>query len=1184
MTTNLKRNLLFSAVAAMGCALAFPGSAYAQDNKDKTKNRPQDTNNDHVGNDNNTKEGFNNNAVVPGHKDKVKQNSPKEQKSNSCVYRQQKTQGKTNKSECVLRKCSISEYLTVKQQDPTVEVVSTDGGSDEPGFTNMETSFVGAIFAPNTTCNVTYVPAREVEDGVTIPTEDDLDTCENVYFRRVKCYYVTLKKDKCFKFKRRTDAEVDKEARECQGRIDKAQRDEKSARDSLNNAEEDVNKKTREYEGCKKDRDNADRDQKASLRERDTAKKNLKSCVSAYNARKSEMSKCTSRRSKQERTCSSARNKVRSRQNSCDNAQRSLESKQRAEDRLCVIYYSYSRNRPSWLVRSYNNAKNARRNAQRNVDSCNRKLREAREYESSCNSTLSRYVREEQECGTRLESSRRAKDSAGVANSQAESKYRSDRSRYDSLRRSCDSKYKQVKSSRKVAESREKTLKEKQAKSREVINECEAVLEEKRQRDAGIDTLDDVNFTEINKAMDVLTGYVEQEFRLLQKNRSEGKCKGWSNTSFSSISFRKDGQLCVAVYSGLYSSDSAESGTSVAQYQRDARTKSCGSGDPYSASQKRNSDSDAYRDRVCERVRYDWKKRCRSYANFKRLAPEPKKESTRYTEVKESTEKVFDTRRIPSRSEAVNKDALANLCSSYQGKKLSAAQKRMKEVREQGFGKDIVNVRQPDFFVRLGDEDAFGFSNIGAYYASFGGPCDTDGNGLLGPGEFMPNIDGGEGRKSACRTGGKDDFCNRDNAELNDSANYSNGCVVHVGTTGSKYTDVALSTSWDTSLNKSKTKGFYYSHVGKDHDGRMHTIAGRTYEEIAAAGFPDGGASRNRPNMPGLVIDCKINAGTLAKLRRNNSNKFGSIFVNILAADWDVPPFKLVITNANGDSYTYPITRQSNAKGEDGMVQAGFVTLSMNDFCDAEGNFFLQANFEAPNEPYITIDYLEVSTKQIALEPDQNELYVTGDIQVGPDGESKYDITDHSGAKLRAESLRFVPEAKLDDTQSRTPETFGPGTTTTILNSGTYDNFVLSAGSTVIIKSNVILNVVGKFEVPLGARLIMEEISPGRPSKAEIFVGGDVTITGMFENTVAKNFRIVSTQDAANGGAGVNITISKDFIGALAAQDVRITTEVGGKISFTYDKAAALKGIEGSKERLVIKALLDDVVGNLFGN
>ncbi|MDF1660121.1 MAG: hypothetical protein P1V97_00015 [Planctomycetota bacterium] len=1057
MTTNLKRNLLFSAVTTMGCALALSGPVYAQEqsNGNHDGNNGNGVGNILLGNQGN--DGANGAAGgTRNHKETVKKNSTGCTSRGTVTYKEPTTKGFTCK------KASIDQYKEIKANNPGCEVISTDGGSDDPDFANMETSFVGAIFAPNTTCTVTYVPAREVEDGVTIPTEDDLDTCENVYFKRVKCYYVTLNKEKCFKFKRRTDAEVNEEASECQGRIEKAQKDEKDAREALEDAEEDVNKKTREYESCKKDRDEADTKQRACLRDKDDSKRKLDSCVR-------------------------------------DN--KSSQSKRKS-------------------------------------------------------------------CGDKYNSDK--------------SKYDNERKKYDDLRVSCSNKFEKVESARKTAENRQKTLIEKQAKSREVIAECEAVFEEKRKRDSGLDTLDDVDFDEVSKALDVLTGYVEQEFRLLQKDRSEGKCNGWSNTSFSSMSFRKDGQLCVSVYSGLYTkSEAGEGDVSVAKYQKDAETKSCGDGDPLksNSSLKRNSETDSFRDNACERIQYDWKQRCRSYANFNRLVPQAETASTRYVEVQESSERVYDTRCIPSTNEEANKDTLANLCSSYEGKSLSAAQKRIEEVKNQGFGKDIVNVRIPDFFVRLGDEDAFGFRNIGNYYASFGGACDTDGNGLLGPGEFMPNLNGGEGIKSSCATGAKDDFCNRDNAELTDTANYSNGCVVHVGTTGSKYTDVALSTSWTSSLNKSKTKGFYYNHPGKDHDGRMHTIAGRTYEEIAAAGFPDGGSSRNLPNMPGLVVDCKISPATLAKLRRNNSNKFGSIFVNILAADWDVPPFKLVITNANGDSYTYPITRQSNAKGEDGMVQAGFVTLSMDDFCDASGNFFLQANFEAPKEPYVTIDYLEVSTRVISVEPDQNELYVTGDIQVGPDGESKYDITDHSGAKLRAESLRFVPEPKLDTSKTPSPRTFGPGTTT-ILTSETYDNFVLSAGSTVIIKGNVTLNVLGKMEVPLGSRLIMEDISPGRASKAEIFVGGDVNITGMFENTVAKNFRIVSIQDAANGGAGVNITISKDFIGAIAAKDVRITTENGAKISFTYDKAAALQGIEGSKERLVVKALLDDRLGN----
>ena len=111
--------------------------------------------------------------------------------------------------------------------------------------------------------------------------------------------------------------------------------------------------------------------------------------------------------------------------------------------------------------------------------------------------------------------------------------------------------------------------------------------------------------------------------------------------------------------------------------------------------------------------------------------------------------------------------------------------------------------------IRIGDQDGFGFTKTkgllrptlrnsfgfdfegGARRSPNSTAADTNGDGILRQGEFLPDLDG-DGRV-AWFAG--DDFDNRAPEEMVDRNNFCRGCLaVHDGTRGSIWTDLALST------------------------------------------------------------------------------------------------------------------------------------------------------------------------------------------------------------------------------------------------------------------------------------------------------------------------------------------------------------------------------------------------------
>jgi len=75
----------------------------------------------------------------------------------------------------------------------------------------------------------------------------------------------------------------------------------------------------------------------------------------------------------------------------------------------------------------------------------------------------------------------------------------------------------------------------------------------------------------------------------------------------------------------------------------------------------------------------------------------------------------------------------------------------------------------------IGDVDGFGFTNPNIYENAQGGDPDTDGDGLIEPGEFLPDLDG-DGKVHVTRS---DEFDNRSASEAS-------------STIGAQWTDVSL--------------------------------------------------------------------------------------------------------------------------------------------------------------------------------------------------------------------------------------------------------------------------------------------------------------------------------------------------------------------------------------------------------
>jgi hypothetical protein len=232
----------------------------------------------------------------------------------------------------------------------------------------------------------------------------------------------------------------------------------------------------------------------------------------------------------------------------------------------------------------------------------------------------------------------------------------------------------------------------------------------------------------------------------------------------------------------------------------------------------------------------------------------------------------------------------------------------------------------PFDFIRVGDLDGFGYTNTAGLVRATGAPhttpADTNGNGLLQQTEFLPD----RNKDGAVATGSGDDFDNRSSAEKANAAPLGGSGFTDTGSSGSKWTDISLSTSF----------------TGPD--------------------FPDP-AGPSVPNEPEFVFSFHVNGGDVVT--------GAALFFNVLFGDYDVVPANITLSYASAPSQTLPlITQAGNA---DGLIQAATANLAFTDIFTPDGtggwNGFLRVDFIAPNEPYTAFDFAELSATKIPFVP-----------------------------------------------------------------------------------------------------------------------------------------------------------------------------------------------------------------------
>ena len=247
----------------------------------------------------------------------------------------------------------------------------------------------------------------------------------------------------------------------------------------------------------------------------------------------------------------------------------------------------------------------------------------------------------------------------------------------------------------------------------------------------------------------------------------------------------------------------------------------------------------------------------------------------------------------------------------------------------------------PFEFIRIGDVDGFGYGTGAGFSAANGGPANNDGAGVLAAFDFLPDITANGG----VVTGNLDDFDFRSAAEILGTAHEIGGGATGVTTAGSDFTDISLSTSYDTS----SAAGIVLVGTGPNVFG-------------SGGAFPGDGDPNTLTNQPGFAFDFFVATGDIDPL--------APVFFNMVFGDYDVIPASVSFTRADGTTFSVAVTVQP--PGSDGLIQATFAALAFGDvFTAGTGGWdgFLLVDFDAPREPYTAFDYVELSVDRISTQP-----------------------------------------------------------------------------------------------------------------------------------------------------------------------------------------------------------------------
>jgi hypothetical protein len=244
-------------------------------------------------------------------------------------------------------------------------------------------------------------------------------------------------------------------------------------------------------------------------------------------------------------------------------------------------------------------------------------------------------------------------------------------------------------------------------------------------------------------------------------------------------------------------------------------------------------------------------------------------------------------------------------------------------------------VAVPFDLIRIGDRDGFGFTPTTGLVRATGAPhttpADTNGNGVLEPGEFLPDLN----KNGSVATGSGDDFDHRSAAEIANTGPLGGNGFTDLGSTGFKWTDISLSTSF------------------------------------TGPNFPDP-AGPAVPNQPEFAFKFHV-AGSDITTGTN-------LFFNVVFGDYDVTPANITLIFAASPPRTIALATQPSAA--DGLIQAASTFLNFGEVFTTDGlggwTGFLQVDFIAPNEPYTAFDFTELSTTAITATPEPASLALFG--------------------------------------------------------------------------------------------------------------------------------------------------------------------------------------------------------------
>lgn len=494
---------------------------------------------------------------------------------------------------------------------------------------------------------------------------------------------------------------------------------------------------------------------------------------------------------------------------------------------------------------------------------------------------------------------------------------------------------------------------------------------------------------------------------------------------------------------------------------------------------------------------------------------------------------------------------------------LTAAGRCRRRAKERGNCREYEDAGS-GFVLRLGDQDGFGFGSASGLFAAANKKAqrsgqtvlaNKDGEGILGTGDYLPDLDG----DGTCQTYRKDDFDHRSAQEKGSSASVALNCEV-IEVRGSQFTDIALSTSFDDSVKKNQVR-----------------VGPGSYAGAGVAGPFPRGRSKDRSNQPSeshaFVFEFTVAARRIDKTQ--------PVFFNLVFGDYDVNPAELRFEHGSR-SFTLPVVRQENSKGEDGLIQAAFSKLAFDDVFDDDGSGVyrgsLKVHFVAPNEPYTAFDFVELSTEQIDIENPPSEedfvLNVTGDLAYRTAG--SFDMTSHAGEIRVEQDPQEVPELEIDDTRpASNGQSFdfdgGANGASFVLNS-----MIVNPKGEVKIKGAVTLTVYGDVELPRGAVLNIQ-----RGASLILETTGDIVLLGEIRNDNLDGKGSLLAQMGRAGQRLKIVTLGESLtfrvdggnaIGSFIGRDINFASlkENGkqGNIDFVFDKAQILRGVKASLARL----------------